>query len=70
MKFKSGPLKAAAVVLVVLLVAVGVFFSFRKVVSAIWYVVMLFFPFILGYLFSQLINPLANWLQKRLKLPR
>lgn len=70
MKFKSGPLKTAVLALLVLLAVVGIVLSFRRVVSILWYVVMLFFPFILGYLFSQLINPLANWLQRRLKLPR
>lgn len=30
----------------------------------------IFLPFILGYLFSLLVNPLADLLQKRLKLPR
>ena len=70
MKFKSSPLKIAIAVLLVLLAAVGLWLCFPAVLSFAGYVIMLFLPFILGYLFSHLINPLATWLQKRLKLPR
>jgi len=69
-RFKSSPLKIIIAVLVAILAVTGIWLFFPAVLSFVGYVIMLFLPFILGYLFSHLINPLATWLQKRLKLPR
>lgn len=43
---------------------------FRRIVGFAGWIIRLFLPFIIGYLFSLLVNPLANTLQKRFKLPR
>ena len=50
--------------------AVGIYFAAPFLLRIIGYVISLFAPFILGYIFSWLINPLANVLQKKLKIPR
>lgn len=55
----------AAIAAVVVLVS-----FFPKILSLLGYVVKLFLPFILGYLLSLILNPLANLLQKRFRLPR
>ena len=70
MKFKSGPLKIIVAVLLTVFAGVAIWFFFPAALAFLGSVIMLFLPFILGYLFSLLINPLVNWLQKRLKLPR
>ncbi len=70
MKFKSSPLKIIIAVVLAVLAVVGIWLCFPALLSFLGYVIMLFLPFILGYLFSHLINPLVGWLQKRLKLPR
>lgn len=51
-------------------IAVGIYFAAPFLLKIIGYVISLFAPFILGYLFSGLINPLANVLQRKLKIPR
>lgn len=47
--------------------AVGIYFAAPFLLRIIGYIISLFAPFILGYIFSWLINPLANVLQKKLK---
>lgn len=60
--------------LVVLGAAAGgaliLYFVGRPAVRAAVYVFSLFSPFIFGFIFSRLINPLADRLQRRMKLPR
>lgn len=70
MKFKSSPFKILIAALVAILVIAGIWWFFPALLSLAGYLIMLFLPFILGYLISQLINPLAAWLQRKLKLPR
>ena len=41
-----------------------------KILQLLGFLVKLFLPFLLGYLFSMAVNPLADTLQKRLKIPR
>ena len=53
-----------------ILLAVGIYFAFPTILKVLSFAVKLFLPFILGYAFSLLVNPLADRLQKRLKLPR
>lgn len=55
-------LSAAALIL-------GVIF-FPKIISLCAGVIRLFLPFVLGYFFSLAVNPLADLLEKRFKLPR
>ena len=70
MKFKNGPVKIIAVVIAAILLGVCVYFGFPRLLRAFGFLVSLFLPFILGYVFSMLVNPLADKLQRRLKLPR
>ncbi len=70
MKFKTTPVKIITFIIIVALVGVGIYFSLPKVLSAIGFMISLFLPFLLGYVFSLIVNPLADKLQKRLKLPR
>lgn len=67
---KTGTLKLLLAVIFSILVIVGVYFSMPKIVQFVGFVIKLFLPFIFGYLFSLLVNPLADFLQKKLKLPR
>lgn len=57
-----------------LLLLVGLFFAAVKflpvLLSGLGYVLWLFLPFVASYLVSLLVNPFADALQKRLKMPR
>ncbi|MDO4618579.1 MAG: sporulation integral membrane protein YtvI [Clostridia bacterium] len=64
-KVKVGMVLAVSLALLVL---VAIFFS--EIIGFLGWVVRLFMPFILGYFFSLLANPLADLLEKRFKLPR
>ncbi len=70
MKFKSGTWRIAAIVIVLVLVCIGVYFALPYIWRLFKGIISLFLPFILGYIFSLLVRPLADHFQKRLKLPR
>lgn len=70
MKFKSSGWRIAALVIAALLILTGIYFLLPYVLSLAGWAVRVFMPFILGYVFSLVINPLADKLQKRFKLPR
>lgn len=70
MKFKTTPVKIITILLIIAAIGVAVYFSLPKVLAAIGFAVSLFLPFLLGYAFSVLVNPLADKLQKKFKLPR
>jgi sporulation integral membrane protein YtvI len=54
----------------IILAAVGIYIFLPKIVNLIGFIIGLFLPFLLGYVFSMLVNPLADLLQKKLKIPR
>ena len=62
--------KLLILVLCTAALAVGLYFAAPFILRLIGYILSLFAPFILGYIFSGLINPLADFLQKKLKIPR
>lgn len=68
MKIKNGKIVINTVIC--LAVLIGIYFLLPYVFSFISWVLKVFMPFILGYVFSLAINPLADKLQNRLKLPR
>lgn len=70
MKFKTNGWRIAGLVLCLALAAVLVYFLFPYALSFLGWALSIFLPFILGYLFSLAINPLADRLQKKIKLPR
>lgn len=69
-KFKNNIIKAAAAIVLTVLVLTGVYFSFPMIASAAAFLLKISLPFILGYLFALLVKPPVEWLSKRLKLPR
>lgn len=70
MKFKKNWIKIILFVAAVALAAAGVYIFLPKIIVLVGFIVRLFLPFLLGYLFSLIVNPLADMLQKRLKIPR
>lgn len=70
MKFKSSPVKIIICVVLIIVAALAVYFSFPRLLSLIGFFISLFLPFLLGYAFSMLVNPLADTLQAKLKIPR
>ena len=53
-----------------MILAVAAYICLPKILQLLGFLVKLFLPFLLGYLFSMAVNPLADTLQKRLKIPR
>ena len=70
MKFKTNGWRIAAAAVIIAGIAAGIYFLFPYALELLGWGLSIFLPFILGYLFSLLINPLADKLQNRLKLPR
>ena len=70
MKIKSKTIKIILLIVGVILLGVAVYFSVSTILSALAFLGSLFFPFILGYIFSALTKPVAELLQRRLKFPR
>ncbi|MBQ8301272.1 MAG: sporulation integral membrane protein YtvI [Clostridia bacterium] len=70
MKIKKKWIKVLLFVLG-LAIGVGLVYVFLpKIVGIIGFVIKLFLPFLLGYVFAMAVNPLADMLQKKLKIPR
>lgn len=70
MKFKNHALKLTVSVLILFALIVLFFVFFDSILSGALYLLKLFAPFIIAYLISIIANPLADKLQKYLKLPR
>ena len=70
MKLKKNWVKIVLFVLGVVILAVAAYICLPKILQLLGFLVRLFLPFLLGYLFSMAVNPLADTLQKRLKIPR
>ena len=70
MKLKKNWVKIVLFVLGVVILAVAAYICLPKILQLLGFLVKLFLPFLLGYLFSMAVNPLADTLQKRLKIPR
>ena len=70
MKIKKSRIKIILFILGVAILAAAVYFFLPSILNLIGFLVSLFLPFLLGYLFSLAVNPLAEMLQKRLKIPR
>ncbi|MCI8521024.1 MAG: sporulation integral membrane protein YtvI [Clostridia bacterium] len=70
MKIKKNWVKIVLFVAGIILLGVGVYFFLPTIINLIGFVLELFLPFILGYIFSLLVNPLADRLQKKMKIPR
>ena len=70
MKIQKNWLRILIIIAILAVVISSVWLSFGKILELIGYIVSLFLPFLLGYVFSLAVNPLANFLQKKLSLPR
>ena len=70
MKIKKSWIKIALSVIGIAAAVVLVYLFLPKILKVLGYLIKLFLPFLLGYLFSMAVNPLADFLQKKLKIPR
>lgn len=70
MKFKTTPIKIISILIIAALIIAGICVSLPKILELLGFVISLFLPFLLGFVFSFLVNPLADKLQKKFKLPR
>ena len=63
-------IKLAIIAAVVLVAVILLIVFFPDILALLGKILRLFLPFVIGYLFSLLVNPLANLLEKRFRLPR
>lgn len=70
MKIKKNWIKVILFVVGLAIAAAAVYFFLPSILELIGFLISLFLPFLLGYVFSLAVNPLADTLQKRLKIPR
>ncbi|MBS7298533.1 MAG: sporulation integral membrane protein YtvI [Eubacteriales bacterium] len=63
-------IKIAIIATIILAAVILLIVFFPDILALLGKIIHLFLPFVLGYLFSLLVNPLANLLEKRFKLPR
>lgn len=70
MKFKGFATKLAVAVVLAVALIICFFVFFSEIAGAVFYIVKLLAPFLFAFLISLAANPLAGWLQKKLKLPR
>lgn len=70
MKIKKRWIKIALSVVGAAAAIVLIYIFLPKILGVLGFVIKLFLPFLLGYLFSMAVNPLADFLQKKLKIPR
>ena len=70
MKFKGFAIKMAIVAVVIVALLVCLFVFFGDIIDGILWLVNLFLPFLLAFFLSLALNPLAEKLQKKLKLPK
>ncbi len=70
MKLTENVKRIFVVLGTILGIGLMIFFFGRPVIKAVIYIFSLLSPFIFGYIISRLINPLADKLQKKFKLPR
>ncbi len=70
MKIKRKWIKILLFILGLAAAAAVVYVFLPKILDVVGFLIKLFLPFLLGYLFSLAVNPLADLLQKKLKIPR
>ena len=70
MKLRDNIKKILIVIATLIFLGLLIYFAGPVVIRAAIYVFRLFSPFIFGFLLSRLINPVADRLQHRLKIPR
>ncbi|MEE0944065.1 MAG: sporulation integral membrane protein YtvI [Clostridia bacterium] len=63
-------IKLAIIAAVILVAVILLIVFFPDILALLGKILHLFLPFVIGYLFSLLVNPLANLLEKRFRLPR
>lgn len=70
MKLNKKWIKILLSVLGIALIVVGVILFLPAILRVLGFLVELFLPFLLGYVFAMAVNPLADLLQRKLKIPR
>ncbi|MGN0108008.1 MAG: sporulation integral membrane protein YtvI [Hominilimicola sp.] len=70
MKIKKSWIKILLSVIGLAAAVALVYLFLPKILDVLGFLIKLFMPFLLGYLFSMAVNPLADFLQKKLKIPR
>ncbi len=67
---KRNSAKIIVISILMVLLIVGLIMGLPYIVDFAGYIIWLFTPFILSYFISLIVNPMANGIQKRFRLPR
>ncbi len=70
MRIKNNWLRILIFLVITAIVVCAVWLSLSKILDLLGFVVSLFLPFLLGFVFASAVKPLANLLQKKLSIPR
>ncbi len=70
MKIKKSWIKLLIFAVALAAAVTIVYFFLPTILKALGFLIELALPFLLGYLFSMAVNPLADFLQNKLKIPR
>ena len=69
MKIKNNYVRLFLIIAVLVIAGITVYFSFPAIIRLIGYIINLFLPFIIGYLYVCAVRPLARFLNSKMKLP-
>ncbi len=70
MRIKNNWLRILIFLVITAIVVSAVWLSLSKILDLLGFVVSLFLPFLLGFVFASAVKPLAGFLQKKLSIPR
>lgn len=70
MRIKNNWLRILIFLVITAIVVAAVWLSLSKILDLLGFVVSLFLPFLLGFVFASAVKPLADLLQKKLSIPR
>ena len=69
MRIKNNYIRLFLIIALIVIVGLGVIFSFPAIIRFAGWVINLFLPFILGYLYVMAVKPIAGFLTSKLKIP-
>lgn len=70
MRIKNNWLRILIFVVITAIVVSTLWLSLAKVIDLLSFIISLFLPFLLGYVFASAVKPLADVLQKKLSIPK
>lgn len=70
MRIKNNWLRILIFAVITAIVVAALWLSLSKIIDLVGFIISLFLPFLLGFVFASAVKPLADVLQKKLSIPR